>query len=151
MSVSVPLIHPHSLLFKLFLQHYIREAQGQIVHWSILQFVLNRSFSVWLICLHPPEIKWPFESAAAHEFLSLYDGNGFDGKLWINVYYAMLNRYTSMSIERNRWVLGFVVMGTVRPVTQRWHEVDSFVLYTGFCLFLSNSLKFIFLNSWAWK
>lgn len=48
-----------------------------------------------------------------------------------------------MSIERNHWVLGFVVMGTVRPATQRWHEVDSFVLYTGFCLFL-NSLKFIF-------
>lgn len=38
--------------------------------------------------------KWPFKSAAAHEFLSLYDGNGFDGKLGINVYCATLNGYT---------------------------------------------------------
>lgn len=35
--------------------------------------------------------KWP---AAAHEFIFLHDGNGFDGKLGINVYCAVLNRYT---------------------------------------------------------
>lgn len=138
-SVSVPLIHPHNLLFKLSFYSAIPESpsQGRIVHWFIFQFVLNRSCSVWLIYLHPPEIN---DLLSLLRFLFLLDGNGF----WLgaNVYCVLLNSAnldtgTLVIQMRNHWVLGFVVMGTVRPVTQRWHEVDYFVLNTGFVWFLS--------------
>ncbi len=144
--------HTICFLSSLSTARYLR-AQGRIVHWFIFQFVLNRSCSVWLIYLHPPEIN---DLLSLLRFLFLLDGNGF----WLgaNVYCVLLNSANldtgSLVIQmRNHWVLGFVVMGTVRPVTQRWHEVDCFVLNTGFVWFLSlpQSLKFIFLHSWAWK
>lgn len=152
-SVSIPLIHPHNLLFKLSFYSAIPEsprADCPLVYFTVC-------FKQELLCLanlpHPPEINYLLSLL---RFLFLLDGNSF----WLgaNVYCVLLNSANldtgSLVIQmRNHWVLGFVVMGTVRPLTQRWHEVDCFVLNTGFVWFLSlpQSLKFIFLHSWAWK
>lgn len=114
-------------------------AQGRIVRWSILQFVLNRSCSVWLIYLHPPEIN---DLLRLLRFLFLLDGNGFDWKLGANVYCVLLNSANldtgSLVIQmRNHWVLGFVVMGTVRPRDTKVAWVGLLCFEHWLCLILS--------------
>lgn len=71
---------------------YLRgpRADCPLVHFTVC-------FKQELLCsanLPPSRDKWPFKSAAAHEFVFLHDRNGFFGKLGINVYCALLNRYT---------------------------------------------------------
>ncbi len=145
-SLSVPLIHPHNWLFKLSFYSAIPESPRADCPLVLFTVCFKQSCSVWLIYLHPPEIN---DLLSLLRFLFLLDGNGF----WLgaNVYCVFLNSANldtgSLVIQmRNHWVLGFVVMGTVRPVTQRWCKVDCFVLNTGFVRFLSlpQSLKFLF-------
>lgn len=117
-SVSVPLIHPHNRLFKLSFYSAIPEsprADCPLVLFTVC-------FKQELLCLAnlPPSTR-DNDLLSLLRFLFLLDGNGF----WLgaNVYCVLLNSANldtgSLVIQmRNHWVLGLVVVGTVRPVTQ---------------------------------
>lgn len=146
-SVSVLLIHPHNLLFKLSFYSAIPESPR--AYCPSVNFPV--CFKQEQLCLAnlPPSTrdKWPFTSAAVL-FLAWWEW------FWLEIrdrcILCDIEQMLSANLDtrllfhtdekRNLWVLGFVVMGTVRPGTQRWHEENCFVLNTGFVWFFVSSL-----------